>query len=271
MKFAYIDESGTGDEPYAVMAGVIIDAQRMRRTKDDWSALLIALSEIVDREVKEFHTRDFYAGNKPWRGLRGDKRAEIITAIFGWFEERRHHIIFSAIDKQRLADEFSDHHFTESLGNLWKILASHFALSIQRAYQNQKSNKGNTVLIFDAHDKDEKEFSELVLNPPEWTDTYYNKGKKQKRLDQIIDVPHFVDSQHVGMIQLADCVSFFLRRNLELVNNEGEERYDGEAEIVANWAGSIMERCTSISAIYPKRQRCEAAEYFYQLAPDTLK
>lgn len=73
MKFAYIDESGTGDEPFAVMAGVIIDAQRMRPTKDEWISLLMALSEIAKREVKEFHTRDFYAGNKPWRGLAGEK------------------------------------------------------------------------------------------------------------------------------------------------------------------------------------------------------
>lgn len=55
MKFAYIDESGTGNEPFAVMAGVIVDAQRMRPTKDDWSDLLIDLSDIVDREVNKFH------------------------------------------------------------------------------------------------------------------------------------------------------------------------------------------------------------------------
>lgn len=270
MKFAYIDESGTGDEIYAVMAGVIIDAQRMRATKDDWSSLLLSLSEIVEREVKEFHTRDFYAGNTPWREIRGDKRTEIITAIFGWFEERKHHIIFSSVDKKKLFNKFSEHPFTENLGNVWKILALHFALSIQRAHQNYKNNKGNTLLIFDAHDKDEKEFSDLILNPPEWTDTYYKKRENKKRLGQIIDVPHFVNSQHVGMIQLADCVSFFLRRNLEIVNG-AEERYDGEAEIVANWVASIMARCTSVPATYPKRQRCDVAEYFYQLAPEAVK
>jgi len=29
MKFCYLDESGIGDEPYAVMVGIIVDAQRM--------------------------------------------------------------------------------------------------------------------------------------------------------------------------------------------------------------------------------------------------
>ncbi len=271
MKFAYIDESGTGDEPFAVMAGVIVDAQRMRPTKDDWSDLLIDLSDIVDREVNEFHTRDFYAGNGPWRGLDGISRAEIITAIFEWFQVRRHHIIFSAIDKEKLSNDFGAHPFTNSLGNLWKILAIHFALAVQRAYQSKKNNKGNTVLIFDAHDRDEKAYAKLILRPPEWTDTYYKRTRKQKQLDQIIDVPHFVDSEHVGMIQLADCVSFFLRRHFELVHAASDERYDGEAAIVSSWVDSILERCVSMPSMYPKQQRCDAAEYFYQLAPETVK
>lgn len=271
MTFAYIDESGTGDEPYVVMAGVIVDAQRMHLTKEEWANLLDNLTDIVGHEVKEFHTRDFYAGNSPWRGLNGEQRANIITAIFTWFQARRHHIIFSAIDKQQLNDNYNDHPFTTSLGSLWKILASHFALTIQRAYQGQKNNKGNTVLIFDAHDKDEKEYAQLILSPPEWTDTYYEKSKKQKQLDQIIDVPHFVDSKHVGMIQLADCVSFFLRRNFEIIYGGRGERYDGEAAIVSSWVESITERCVSMPAMYPKRGRCEAAEYFYQLAPESLK
>jgi len=271
LKFAYIDESGTGDEPFAVMAGVVVDAYRMRPTKDDWDVLLGDLSAIVQREVKEFHTRDFYAGNSPWRNLKGDQRAAIITAIFQWLTDRGHHIVFSAIDKSVLREKYSDHPFTESLGSLWKILGTHLALSIQRSSQRVGNNKGNTVLVFDAHTQDEKEYAELILNPPEWTDTYYNKGNKQNRLDQIIDVPHFVDSSHVGMIQLADCISYFLHRHMELVHGGSKDRYDGETETVAGWATSALDRCVSLSSIYPKRQRCDAAEYFYQLAPSAFK
>jgi len=34
MKIGYFDESGTGGEPFAVMAGVIVDSQRMYKTKE---------------------------------------------------------------------------------------------------------------------------------------------------------------------------------------------------------------------------------------------
>jgi len=45
MKFCYIDESGTGDEPYAVMIGVIVDSSRMHVTKKDWAELLSILRQ----------------------------------------------------------------------------------------------------------------------------------------------------------------------------------------------------------------------------------
>lgn len=269
MKFCYIDESGTGDEPIAVMAGVLVDAYRMKPSKSNWDELLETLSEIVDREVKEFHTYDFYAGNSPWRNLDGTTRKNILSAIFDWYEERKHSTVYSIIDKQKFARTFREHKFAASIGNLWKTLALHTSLAIQKANKSKKNNKGNTVLIFDAHDRDERSFTELLLDPPAWTDTYYSKTKKQKQLDQIIDVPHFVDSSHVGLIQLADCISYFLRRHFEIVERMAPERYSGEGEIVGKWANAALNHSISPSAIYPKRGRCEAAEFFYQLAPDS--
>jgi len=73
MKVCYCDESGTGDEPIAVMVGVIVDAQRMHVTKTNWKDLLVSLSRVVGKPVEEVHTRDFYAGNDCWRALRGDQ------------------------------------------------------------------------------------------------------------------------------------------------------------------------------------------------------
>ena len=99
MKFVYVDESGTGDEPIGVMVGVIADSHRMRVTKQDWNELLSALSVIIGRQVSEIHTRDFYSGNSPWRDLDGHQRSAIIDAIFHWLHQRRHSIVYTAVDK----------------------------------------------------------------------------------------------------------------------------------------------------------------------------
>jgi hypothetical protein len=53
MKLCYCDESGTGDEPIAVMVGIIVDAQRMHVTKEHWGDLLTGLSRVVGRAIDE--------------------------------------------------------------------------------------------------------------------------------------------------------------------------------------------------------------------------
>ena len=111
MKFCYLDESGTGEEPIAVMAGVIADATRMHVTKTHWSSLLETLSMIIGRSIHEIHTKDFYSGNSPWRDLNGNQRSKIITAIFSWLHETKHHVVFTAVDKTIFLAEFKKEPF----------------------------------------------------------------------------------------------------------------------------------------------------------------
>ena len=92
MKLCYCDETGIGTEPIAVMVGVVVDSQRMHITKDDWDDLLQYLSGIVGARLDELHTRDFYSGNSPFRGIAGPKRSEYISTIFQWFADRKHHL-----------------------------------------------------------------------------------------------------------------------------------------------------------------------------------
>ena len=271
MKFCYIDESGIGGRTYAVMVGVIVDAYRMGPTKEAWDSLLEILSKIVSRKVKEFHTKDFYLGNSPWRNLKGEQRAAVINAIFEWFSKRNHHIVYSALDIEKFLNHFSSEEFSKEIKTPWKFLALHITLSIQKYHQNFRRNKGHTVLIFDKYDREQKEFIELILNPPSWTDSYYKRKRNQKKLDQIVDVPHFVDSSHVGMIQLADCISYFLRRYIEIKENKVPSKYKDEEEKVSYWIELALKRSIPKSIIYPKQKRGKLADLFYRYAPESIK
>ncbi|MFV2058173.1 MAG: DUF3800 domain-containing protein, partial [Thiohalomonadales bacterium] len=211
-----MDESGTGAESIAVMVGVIVDASRMRLTKQHWHALLEKLSSIIGRKISEIHTRDFYSGNSPWRDLKGSQRSEIITEIFNWLRSRKHHVVYTAVNKEKFYEHFKSETYFNDISTLWRFMAFHITLSIQKKYQNEKRNKGNTVLVFDNEEREQTRFTDLLLNCPDWADSYYGRGKKQEKLDQIIDVPHFVDSQEVGLIQLADFLCFFMRKYIEL-------------------------------------------------------
>jgi hypothetical protein len=270
VKFCYLDESGTGEEPIAVMAGVITDATRMRVTKLHWSNLLGALSEIIGREIQEIHTRDFYSGNSPWRDLNGNQRSEIIPSIFAWLRDRKHHFVFTAVNKRIFEKQFHEEPVADSIGTLWRFMALHITLSLQKHLQKEQRNKGNTVLILDNEEKEKARFSDLVLNPPDWTDSYYNRGKKQDKLDQIVDVPHFVDSRDVGLIQLADFICFFLRKHIELQLGLAKPAYKDEIVRVEAWAKQILAQSIPKSCVYLSKGRCEAAELFYKYAPECI-
>ena len=269
MKFCYVDESGTGSESYAVMVGVIVDALRMRPTKADWDALLRRLEDIIERPLEEIHTRDFYAGNTPWRGIDGKQRARFIGSILDWIGDRKHSIVYCAVDKQKFYSDFDQDPRFKDVQTLWRFMGLHLTLAIQKAHQSQTKNKGNTVLIFDNEERECTRFTDMILNPPAWTDSYYSRGRKQDALDQIIDAPYFADSRDVPMLQVADFTVFFLRRHVELQSGD-TERYAGEKELVAEWAAKIFERSVSSAAIYPKRARCECADMFYRYAPAAL-
>jgi len=267
MKFCYADESGTSNEPYAVMVGLVVDAARMHVTKADWRDLLNALSEIAGREVSEIHTVDFYPGNTPWRGLPGDFRASVITAVFEWLAIRKHQIVYSAVDTQRFESAFRTEAPAGDVETLWRFMALHISLALQKHHQTISNNKGNTVLIFDNEHREERGFVDLILNPPEWTDTYYTYKSGQPRLDQIIDVPYFVDSCHVGLIQVADLISYFLRRHIEIQEGVIPPRYDGENRLVTGWAEMVLSQSIPKQRMYPTRGRCECADLFWRYAP----
>jgi hypothetical protein len=270
MKFCYVDESGTGAEPYAVMVGIVVDALRMRPTKADWDVLLKKLESIVGKPIDEIHTRDFYAGNGPWREIDGPQRAAIVDSVMSWIAARKHSLVFAAVDKSKYFQEFPDDARFGDIRALWRFLGLHLALSIQKHHQRLTKNKGNTVLIFDNEEREQTRFTDLILNPPNWTDSYYQRTSEQESLDQIIDVPYFADSKDVPLLQVADFVAYFLRRYAEIEGGD-PERYKGENKQVQKWILMALERAVPMSAIYPKRERCACAELFYTHAPESIR
>lgn len=267
MKFCYLDESGTGGQPISVMAGVVADANRMHLTKDAWSGLLEQLSEIIGNPIQEFHSHKFYSGSGVWKGLDGAHRASIISTIIEWMKERKHKVVYSALDvKRHQEQQKKDARFHDLTA--WRTMALHVALSLQRRHQSESKNKGHTVLIFDEQVKEKEKFTEMVLNPPDWTDGYYDRKTRQKALDQLVDVPHFVDSKQVELVQVADLYAFILRRHFELKNEVDKPRYDDEVDKVSGWAQDIINQSIGNGHIYPKKKPSDAAQLFLSVAPE---
>lgn len=271
MKFCYCDESGTGDEPIAVMVGVVVDAQRMHCTKEDWRALLDSLSLRAGRPIAEMHTRDFYAGNSPWRAMRGSDRADVVRDVCHWLKERRHRLVVTAVTKASYLDARARAEIPSELNTPWRFMGLHLALALQRAHQSLARNKGHTVLVFDNEERERMRFTDIICRPQSWSDSYYQRTGKQIQLDQLVDVPYFGDSREVGLLQVADFCAFFLRRHAELQDVGDSERYSGEANQVAEWVTMLADRVIDGRHVFPRNNRNDAADLFWRHAPASVR
>lgn len=270
VNLCYCDESGTGSEPIAVMTGIVVDASRMHLTKEHWGELLALLSKETGHQVVELHTRDFYAGNGVFRDIPGRDRAHLISQIFQWLVDRKHHVVYAAVNKASYQEAFGRGDIPDELNTIWRFMGFHLILAMQKHCQRDKGVKGHTIFIFDNEERERMRFTDLIARPPEWSDTYYDKGRKQDQLDQIVDVPYFGDSREVSLIQLADLASFFLRRTAEIAEGHSEARYEAE-ENLGEWMGQFLSRSIGIANIYPRRGREYAAELFYRHAPAAIR
>lgn len=253
-----------------VMVGVIVDAQRMHKTKDDWDDLLSHLSERLKRNITEFHTRDFYSGNGPWRDLAGKERSDIIDAIIDWVVERKHKMVCAAVDKQKFDAGKSKSEELKALASPWLATAVSLVSKIQREHQREEKNKGHTVFIFDREVKEEGRLTDFLYDPPDWSDKLYEREKKSPPFDQIVDVPYFADSKPVLLIQVADLFAYLVRRKIEIEREYDKERYEGELDKLRGWCDRLDDFC--LCGWYPGSKGFRSkGTIFFDLLPDAVE
>jgi hypothetical protein len=253
------------------MAGVIVDSQRMHVTKSEWADLLSELTTLTKRDIKEFHTREFYPGNGVWHDLPGPRRADVMEAIADWIAVRKHSIAVVACDVAAHGASKAAAALQPEVHSLWRFLATHLILSLQKEHQSHEKTKGHTLLVFDQEKAEEAAFSDLVATPPAWTDSYYKRPKNAPPLPHIVDVPYFADSRHVALIQTADYAAFVFRKYLELTTRRVAEKYAGEAATIERWATKLAERAVAPASIYPEAGRCACGDLFYSHSPKELR
>lgn len=271
MNLCYCDESGTGQEPVAVMVGVVVDATRMHLTKAHWQDLLDYLSELAGRQIVELHTRDFYSGSGVWREIDGTQRSAIMSAILNWLADRKHRVVYTAVVKDRYHQARATQHVPDELNTLWRFMGFHLILSMQKHGQCDSGVKGHSIFVFDNEERERMRFTDIIARPPAWSDEYYERAKKQEQLSHIVDVPYFGDSREVALIQLADFLAFLLRRFAEIKDGLIAPRYLDEEEKVSGWVATLAERSIGRRFLFPRTGREYAEALFFDLAPASIR
>lgn len=269
MKFCYADESGHHAE-VVVVAGVVVDAIRMSRTKSEWNDILSGFEERYERPMPEFKARELHRGKGFWHALDGPARKAIVSEILGWMQSRKHRVTFGAVSSQRLAAQRSKH----AVGRLasateWSIAAMHLILSVQKAHKNIKNNKGNTLFVFDDV-QEHRELQRVILDPPPETDGFYGRSLREERLNQIVDVPYFADSRHAGLIQVADFCAYIIRLYEELTEGRMEEHFGGEKAQLREWMAMMRPILLPDSVRWPRTSKDPCVRFLRSVAPPSL-
>lgn len=269
MKLCYVDETGTdGQSPALVFVGVIADIARVHRTGAEFEKLFEDLTDLPEKSITEVKGSNLYYGKGRWKGVDGEVRHAAIRQLCEWLVERKHSLALAALD----LEAFPDSALKRMTGlDPWMCGAFHIALQIQKAHQSIKKNKGKTFLVFDENKVKGDPLAELLFDPPDWSDDYYDRKKKAPVLDQITDTAFYARSHHVGLVQLADVFAFVFRRFTEVTDFDAPEAYKGESDRLTEWVGLLEGRLLPRSHRWPKRSKSDLANAYSSLAPPEVR
>ncbi len=280
MKVCYVDESGNDTkDPCLVMVGIVVDAYRLNRTREELGEIFDDIQQQVRESLKEsqkkFNLKEFKAskaifGRGRWREVDPEIRQRITRFLCNWVVERKHHIVLAAIDRERFGQSDRSR-FPEVANDPWLACSLHIALQIQKYHQGKEKNKGRTFLFIDENKQKADKLSELLFEPPEWTDPYYGRRKNQARLDQLIDSSFAVKSHHAGLVQVADLYALILRRYAELHEYKRSEEWEGEKSLIDECARTLTSRMLPKATRWPERTKAPCSKWYNDIAPKSLR
>jgi hypothetical protein len=263
-------ERGTNSQdPCLVMVGLIVDAYRLNRTREEFADIFQEIQSLFEENLRELKGAKMIFGRDRWRKVDPEVRKRIAGYFCDWVSKRKHHVALASIDRRKLqADTTAG--VPQECRDEWLAAALHIALQIQKANQGREKNKGHTFVIIDDNKAKADALSELLWQPPSWSDDYYDKANKQGRLDQIVDTTFTIKSHHAGLVQVADLFAFILRRYAEMKDFGKPEEWKGEAALIEQYVSAIATRFLARSCRWPANPGTAPSQWFKALAPPSL-
>jgi hypothetical protein len=271
MKLCYVDESGNNEsDPCLVMVGILVDAARLNRTRKEFGGIFESVQKLFPEPLKELKGSKMIAGRARWRSVSPDVRKQLASHLCNWIKERKHSLLLTAVDRKAYAA-----HKAPSMPSdgqpLWVAAGFHIALQLQKENQKHSNNKGHTFLVFDENKMAADQLSELLWEPPGWTDDYYGRKKKQEAMDQLIDTAFTAKSHQAGLVQVADLFAYLLRRYAELNDYAAAEEWEGEKSFVAERVGCLAGTMLPCSNRWATKTSSACAKWYTRLAPASLR
>ncbi len=280
MKFCYADETGhSGNERIFVMVGVIIDEKKLHKYSREVGQKIRKLEEeyfsIHKTGFREIKTHALLEGKSGWSKVNPDIRKSFCLDLCKMSENVPFQIVFSAIDREKHRQIKTDG-IPEFGKNYWQASAIQIALEAHCANASKDRNKGKTILIFDDNKKETASLSDFLFQPNDWIREYYNPSKKEATLDNIIDTAFSIASHHSGLVQVADCYAYIIRRCIEMRSLNESPLWNcpkgGEYAYISNCMQHLSKKLivNKTRRNVKSKSNTPCLSYYNQIAPDNL-
>lgn len=210
VRMIFLDEAGISNpaqEPFLVVAGVMIDADKQ------WQAVQRRLAELANKHAPEgampdfsFHAMELWHGNKnfPRHKYDREQRWSILDELIGVIWEFDLPVIHAAFEREQIPD------FVEAYG-----FAFGHALSDAEAYMRVQPDKNAVAsVVFDdnAQVRRSARFAQESLQQEANLQGLRAHEKDRFWLTHIVGLPHFENRSYSSPLQLADACAFVLKR-----------------------------------------------------------
>jgi len=275
MKFLYVDESGEQSHTdYFVMAGVMVDAVKLRKRTEDLDKLWDDLFAQHPASPKEIKTTRMINGKGDWSKVDPDIRKKFVSEVIALATENGGKVFALPIDFNKHNNEL-DH---DSFGppypkDKWTYAAMFLSSLVQKKMQKVKGKKGLTVVIVDNNKKGMPSLTQGLHECPDWFDGLYTLPKTRKtkgwtsrkdadRFDHIVNNAFAIVSEHSTFVQVADVISYVYRRHFEIAAQG--EAYMGEKDLYDGWIATLEGSRQKLGRTQP----CDALNYYNAIVPD---
>ena len=222
MHFFYIDEAGCNgrdlcnvESPIFVLASLIVSDEKWNMTNKRFSEIISAYFDDVPDDF-ELHAEQLFSptGDGPFRGHDRHRRNDLANQLLDLIEEKSHHTAYFAIDKSalqaNLPPELGIKQYLDFSAPY--LICFDYLLSLFEWYTKVRlGQSARAMIILDEKREFESEIRTIVR---------YQKYQvpETRRLKWIVEFSYPVSSHKNPMIQIADLLSYLIKKFLEIEN-----------------------------------------------------
>lgn len=221
MYLMYTDESGSLTDPdqhFFILSGIAVFDRRTHWIEQEMNTIAERFRPMDPFSI-EFHGSPMRAGKQDWKGIPPTDRLEAAKEVLLICQKHKIRIFASVIDKRKSSG-------IDILERSFEQIASRFDMFLGRQYRKY-SDPQRGIMILD------KSSTEIQIQ--NLSRTFKHSGHSWGSLKNFSEVPLFIDSKASRLMQLADLVTFALKRhyvdNDSILHNIIEPCYDEEGGV----------------------------------------